>query len=312
MNLELIDLKLFVRIAECGNLTRGAEKAFLSPPAASARIKSLEHETGQQLFLRSNKGVSLTDAGEVFLRQARLVLRQVDYLTEEMVNPDTGHIRISANTTALTEFLPETLAHFLSQRPGVTVDLQERLTRDIVRSVADGTSDLGIISGTPKTDDLDIIPFSTDRLMLATTANHPLSRAQGVKFKDTLEYEHISLHEGSTLLDFLRRQFRRSGYEKHLRLQVRSFEAMCRLIEAGVGIGIVPESAAKRHQKTMNIDLMHLHDAWSIRTRSVLVRDRSNLPSAAQALVDILVEQSPGGERLGQESATQAPPLGPL
>lgn len=309
MNLELIDLKLFVCIAECGNLTHGAEKAFLSPPAASARIKSLEQETGQQLFLRSNKGVTLTDAGKVFLRQARLVLRQVDFLIEEMINPDSGHIRISANTTALTEFLPETLAHFLSKWPGVTVDLQERLTRDIVRSVADGTSDLGIISGDPKTDDLDIIPFSTDRLMLATSAHHPLSKSDGVMFRDTLSYEHISLHEGSTLLDFLRRQFRRSGYEKHLRLQVRSFEAMCRLIEAGVGIGIVPESAANRHRKTMNIALLNLQDDWSIRTRSVLVRNRTNLPPAARALVDMLVESSPGGERLMMEdSASSASP----
>jgi len=298
MNIELIDLKLFVRIAECGNLTHGAEKAFLSPPAASARIKSLEQETGQQLFLRSNKGVTLTDAGEVFLRQARLVLRQVDFLSEEMINPDSGHIRISANTTALTEFLPEVLARFLTDWPGVTVDLQERLTRDIIRSVSEGTSDLGIISGDTKTESLDVIPFSTDRLVLATSVGHPLSKSKGLMFADTFEYEHVSLHEGSTLLDFLRRQFRRNGYENHLRLQVRSFEAMCRLIEAGVGIGVVPESAAKRHKKTMDIVLLNLCDDWAIRTRSVLVRDRETLPRTALTLIDMLVETSAGGERL--------------
>lgn len=301
MNIELVDLRLFVNIAECGNLTRGAEKAFLSPPAASARIKSLEHEAGQQLFLRSNKGVALTHAGEVFLRQARLVLRQVDFLHAEMINPDSGHIRISANTTALTEFLPEILAQFLTDWPGVTVDLQERLTRDIIRSVSDGTSDLGIISGDPKTDNLQVIPFSTDKLVLATAANHPLSNSKDLMFADTLAFEHISLHDGSTLLDFLRQQFRRSGYDKHLRLQVRSFEAMCRLIEAGVGIGVVPESAANRHKATMDISLLNLCDSWAIRTRSVLVRDRETLPRTVNTLIDMLVASSAGGKGLVRE-----------
>lgn len=301
MNIELVDLRLFVYIAECENLTRGAEKAFLSPPAASARIKSLEHEAGRQLFLRSNKGVTLTDAGEVFLRQARLVLRQVDFLHAEMINPDSGHIRISANTTALTEFLPEILAQFLTDWPGVTVDLQERLTRDIIRSVSDGTSDLGIISGDPKTDNLQVIPFSTDKLVLATAANHPLSKSKDLMFADTLAFEHISLHDGSTLLDFLRQQFRRSGYDKHLRLQVRSFEAMCRLIEAGVGIGVVPESAANRHMATMDISLLNLCDSWAIRTRSVLVRDRETLPRTVNTLIDMLVASSAGGKGLVRE-----------
>jgi DNA-binding transcriptional LysR family regulator len=301
MNIELVDLRLFVYIAECENLTRGAEKAFLSPPAASARIKSLEHEAGRQLFLRSNKGVTLTDAGEVFLRQARLVLRQVDFLHAEMINPDSGHIRISANTTALTEFLPEILAQFLTDWPGVTVDLQERLTRDIIRSVSDGTSDLGIISGDPKTDNLQVIPFSTDKLVLATAANHPLSKSKDLMFADTLAFEHISLHDGSTLLDFLRQQFRRSGYDKHLRLQVRSFEAMCRLIEAGVGIGVVPESAANRHMATMDISLLNLCDSWAIRTRSVLVRDRETLPRTVSTLIDMLVASSAGGKGLVRE-----------
>ena len=301
MNIELVDLRLFVYIAECENLTRGAEKAFLSPPAASTRIKSLEHEAGRQLFLRSNKGVTLTDAGEVFLRQARLVLRQVDFLHAEMINPDSGHIRISANTTALTEFLPEILAQFLTDWPGVTVDLQERLTRDIIRSVSDGKSDLGIISGDPKTDNLQVIPFSTDKLVLATAANHPLSKSKDLMFADTLAFEHISLHDGSTLLDFLRQQFRRSGYDKHLRLQVRSFEAMCRLIEAGVGIGVVPESAANRHKATMDISLLNLCDSWAIRTRSVLVRDRETLPRTVNTLIDMLVASSAGGKGLVRE-----------
>ena len=297
MNIELFDLRLFKNIAECGNLTRGAEKSYLSPPSASARIKSLEHETGQQLLFRGNKGISLTSAGELFLRQARLVLRQMDFLQEEMTNSAAGHIRLFANTTAVTEFLPEIMAAFLSDRPGVTVDLQERLTHDIVRSVLDGTADLGIISGEVNKQGLEAIRFSTDHLMLAIPPSHPLASHKSVELSKTLEYEHIGLHEGSTLLDFLRRQYRRSWYDRTLRIQVRSFVAMCRVIEAGVGIGVVPESAARRHAQTMNIALLDLQDDWATRDRSVLVRDQSALPRSALKLIEMLVQTSAGGHK---------------
>lgn len=297
MNIELIDLRLFKNIAECGNLTRGAEKSYLSPPSASARIKSLEHETGQQLLVRGNKGISLTSAGELFLRQARLVLRQMDFLQEEMTNSNAGHIRLYANTTAVTEFLPEIMATFLSDRPGVTVDLQERLTQDILRSVLDGTADLGIVSGDINEPGLEAIRFSTDHLMLAIPNGHALASRKSVSLAETLAFEHIGLHEGSTLLDFLRRQYRRSGYDRALRIQVRSFEAMCRVIEAGVGIGVVPESAARRHAQTMNIRLLDLEDDWATRDRSVLVRDQSALPGSALKLIEMLIHSGAGGRK---------------
>lgn len=296
MNIEITDLKLFVNIAECGNLTRGAEKTFLSPPSASARIKTLELETGQQLLNRGNKGVTLTTSGELFLKQARLVLRQFEYLTDEMTNAEAGHIRLFANTTAVTEFLPELLARFLSERPGVTMDLQERLTHDIVRSVLDGTADLGIVSGDVGSDGLEAIRFSTDRLMLAIPSIHPLASNETVQLSETMEFEHIGLHEGSTLLDFLRRQHRRNGYDRSLRIQVRSFEAMCRIVEAGVGIGVVPESAARRHVQTMDIKLLRLTDDWAVRDRVVLIRNRNALPRSANALIDLLVLEGAGGD----------------
>ncbi|MDG2340354.1 MAG: LysR substrate-binding domain-containing protein [Paracoccaceae bacterium] len=298
MNIDLVDLRLFVNIAECGNLTKGAEKSFLSPPSASARVKSVELEIGRELFNRGNRGVTLTRSGEVFLKQARLVLRQFDFLKDEMITAEAGHLKLFANTTAVTEFLPELLAKFLAERPGVTVDLQERLTNDIVRSVVEGTADLGIISGEVENVGLEATPFSTDRLVLATPSGHALAQRKEIQFIDTLEFEHIGLHEGSTLLDFLRRQFRRNGYDRSLRIQVRSFEAMCRLIEAGVGIGVVPESAAKRHKKTMDIALLDLCDSWAVRTRSVLARDGETLPRTALALIDMLVKEGAGGERL--------------
>ena len=307
MHIDLKDLKLFIAIAEAGNLTRGAKRAYITAPAASARIKALEETLSVQLLYRGNKGVSLTLAGERFLHHARLIQRQLDYLREDFSDDGAigGHVRIYANTTAVTEFLPEILASFLADRPGVSIDLHERLTKDIVRGIQDGSADLGIVSGDITSNGLDVIPFSTDRLVLATAKTHPLARRREVRFAATLKHEHIGLHEGSTLLAFLQSLMEKNGYDQALRIQVRSFEAMCRLIEAGVGIGVVPESAARRHAKTMQIKLVTLSDPWAIRTRSVLVRSREALPRSALALVEELVRTGAGGTLPQETSAEQ-------
>ncbi len=233
-----------MHVAEAGNLTKGAAQAFLSAPAASARIRSLESELDVQLFHRTNRGVSLTRAGDELLRHARIIQREMEILTDCFSAPgnEQGHVRIFANTTAVTEFMPEFLADFMGTRPRITVDLHERLTRDIIRGVQDGAADLGLVSGDVETEGLEAHWLSTDRLVLATPVGHPLTAQDEVSFSDSAEFEHIGLHEGSTLLEFLRRQLTRNGYDRALRIQVRSFEAMCRMIEANVGIGVVPPS----------------------------------------------------------------------
>lgn len=291
MHFDLPDLRLFIHIAESPSLTQGARRAFLSPAAASARIKALEAQLGARLLYRDSRGVELTPAGQRLLQHARLVMRQVDYLKSEFTEygaDAAGHIRIFANTTAVTEFLPEVLAGYLAERPGVSVDLQERLSRDIVRGVLDGAADLGIIAGPVNAPELQIMQFSTDRLVLAVPVGHPLSGRGKVTLADTLAYQHIGLHEGSTLLSFLRDQVDRLGGTLSLRIQVSSFEAACRMIEAGVGIGVIPESSSRRHSRTMQLVTLELDEPWAVRERSMLFRDLDALPGSVRALIERL------------------------
>jgi len=296
MHFDLADLRLFIHIAESPSLTQGARRAHLSPAAASARIKALEAQLATRLLYRDSRGVELTPAGSRLLHHARLIMRQVDYLKSEFTEygaDNAGHIRIFANTTAVTEFLPEVLAGFLAQRPGVSVDLQERLSRDIVRGVLDGSTDMGIIAGPVRAQGLQVLHFSTDRLLLALPLGHPLASEQRVSLRQTLTYQHIGLHEGSTLLTFLRSQVEKLGGSLSLRIQVSSFEAVCRMIEAGVGIGIIPESAAVRHSRTMQLATVELDEPWAVRERSILVRDLEALPGTVRALIATLTSQSP-------------------
>ena len=292
MHFDLADLRLFIHIAESPSMTQGARKAFISPPAASARIKNLEDSLSSRLLYRDSRGVELTPAGTLFLHHARVIMRQVEYMKSEFTEygaEASGHIRIFANTTAATEFLPEILAGFLAERPGVTVDLQERLSRDIVRGVMDGSTDMGIIAGPVEADSLQVIHFSTDQLVLVTPLDHPLAQRTSIKLAETLAFPHIGLQEGTTLLRFLNEQVALHGQTLNMRIKVYSFEAMCRMVEAGVGIAILPASSARRHQRTMGLSMVELDEPWRVRERSILVRDLEALPTVIRALINILL-----------------------
>lgn len=298
MQFDLTDLRLFVLSAEECNLTRAARRQHLSLAAASARIKALEVQTGLPLFYREARGVRMTPPGEAFLHHARGVLRQTEQLRCDLLEYGgglRGHVRVFANTTAVTDFLPEILPGFLSANPNVNVDLQEKPNPEIARGVLDGRADIGIVAGQIDTLSLQAIHFSTDRLVLVTARQHPLATRRRIAFADTLDEDAVGMHQGSTLQTFLAQVTDKLGKPLKLRVQLSSFDAMCRMIGSGVGVGIVPESAARRNQHSMNLALIELVDAWSVRERYVLVREREALPAYAQSLVDaICAHYQPG------------------
>ncbi|HEY1150176.1 MAG TPA: LysR family transcriptional regulator [Pseudoduganella sp.] len=293
MLFDLTDLRLFIHIAEQKSLTRAAERMHISLAAASNRIKELETRFGTRLLYRENKGVQLSPAGETLLAHAQAFMQQVERLKSDMQqynNGIKGHIRIFANTTAVTEFMPEVLGHFLSRHPQVNVALEERLNQEIVRGIQEGTADIGIAAGPVSGAGLEIINFSTDRLVLAAALDHPLARLSETSFAETLDYQHIGLHEGSTLQHFLSRIASETGQRLQLRIQVRGFEAMCRMVENNVGVAILPHSSAVRLSRTMRLALVELKEPWAVRERSVIVQKLDALPHYARELVDFICD----------------------
>lgn len=293
IHFDLVDLRLFVYIAEENSLTRAAVRAHMSVPAASMRMKNIEQSINTKLLNRESHGITLRPAGEVFLHHARQVLGQLENLSGDLQafsQGVKGHVRIQANTTAITEFLPSVLQSFLIAHPEVNVDLRERPSSAIVRAVIDGAADIGIVADTVHTADLHVAPYRSDRLVLAVADNHPLAGEKSVRFADTLEYDYIVLHEGSAIYSFLNRAADELHAPLKIRIQVGSFEAVCRMIEAGVGIGILPESAANRLSRNLSIQLVPLRDDWAARNLVICVRDLQSLPVFAQRLLDLLVD----------------------
>jgi DNA-binding transcriptional LysR family regulator len=295
MHFDLIDLRLMIAVAEHNSVTGGAEAMHLSVPAASTRIRNLEESLGVKLLYRTSQGVTLTPPGQAVVHHGRMVIGQIENLRgdlHEYAKGIKGHLRIYASTTPLSEFLPPVLRNFLVTHPDVNIDLRERLSHDIVRALSEGKTDIGIVAGRVRTEDLEVIPYRRDRLVLVVPRDHTLAEAPAVDFVETLELDHIGLHEASAIHSFLAQICDTLHRPLKLRSQVGNFETACRMIEASVGAGILPEVAARRHAQTMAIRIVPLRDEWAIRAMQICVRSVNTLPAFARDLIDLLVEDA--------------------
>ncbi|WP_322103322.1 LysR substrate-binding domain-containing protein [Paraburkholderia sp. J41] len=288
LHLDLADMRLFVNIAESNSFTRGAERSGISLPAASLRVKNIEDDIGVKLLYRASTGVTLTPPGDALLHHARIMLQQMERLKGDLqayAEGVKGHLRIAANTTAITEMLPTALSRFLATHPDVDIELRERLSGDIVRAVSDGMTDIGIVAGNVLTEGLDVLPYRQDRLVIAVGNAHPLAQHGAVDYRDTLDYDFVGLHEDSAIHAFSVQAARVLNRPLRMRVHVGNFEALCRMIEMGVGIGILPELPARRYEKQMGIRILALNDEWAARNLKICTRSLEALPGFARALI---------------------------
>src|SRR6516164_11275798 len=205
MRFDLSDLRLFLNVVEAGSITHGAERMHLAIAAASTRIRNMEATLGTPLLHRERQGVQPTPAGRTLVHHARLLLQQAERMHGELAQYAEGirgQVRLMSNTNALTEFLPEPLSDFLSSHPQVNIDLEERLSDEIVAAVADGTADIGIVAGTVEIADLETLPFRTDRFVLVVAPLHPLARVERISFAEVLEHDFVGLDRASALQRF--------------------------------------------------------------------------------------------------------------
>jgi DNA-binding transcriptional LysR family regulator len=291
MRFDLTDLKLFCEVVDAGSITAGAERSALALAAASTRIRNMEQALGSQLLSRSRQGVAPTPAGRMLLKHARTMLAHAARLREDLsayAGGLSGEVRVLANTNALTEFLPEALSSFLAAHPHVSVDLEEKLSDEIVGLIAEGVGDVGIVAGTVDVGALQTYPFRSDRFVVVTARDHPLAKRPSLTFAEVLDYDFVGLERSSSLQRFLTAKAAREGRPLKLRVQLRSFDAVCRLVECGVGVGVVPQTTARRAAQTMKLGLVELADDWALRELKIVVRAEDELRPYARELVESL------------------------
>jgi DNA-binding transcriptional LysR family regulator len=288
MRFDLVDLRLFLRVAETSSITHGAAKANMSLPAGSERLRGMEVELGAALLERGRRGVKLTAAGRVLVHHAQLVLQQIEHMRSELSEYSggtKGHIRLMANTSALSEFLPEALKAFLANNAGIDIDVEEQSSYDIIRLIAEGFADVGIVADIVDFGGLETFPFAIDRLVVVMPRKHKLAGARRLSFRDLLDHEFVGVAATNALQQHLGQHAVQAGRPLKLRVRLGSFDAVCRMVENGVGLAVIPETAARRCRQTMAIRIARLSDPWSLRHLNVCVRSLPELPDYAQRLV---------------------------
>jgi DNA-binding transcriptional LysR family regulator len=292
MRFDLVDLRLFLHVAETQSITYGAEKAHLALASASERIRGMEDTLGTSLLIRNRRGVSLSPAGQCLVEHARVIIQQVERMRGELgcfARGLSGSVRLLCNAAALSEHLPRILAQFLSANPTLNLDIEECESVDIARALAAGAADVGIASAAALSDGIEQFPFRTDALVLLLPRGDPLSRKRKLRLADVIDRAFVGLPLDSALQRHLSGHASKLGAHLKIRARVKDFDGVGRMVDAGAGIGIVPAASATRY-RGVNITCVKLDEPWAVRQLVICVRDLTALPIGAQRLVEHLKE----------------------
>ena len=295
--IDLTTLRLFIAICEEQNLTRAANREGIAASAVSKRMNDFELAFGVTLFRRLAKGMALTPAGEALLHHARVTLLNVEKIAVELSEYSQGvrgHARMLANLSAIVAYLPEDLSAFFAAHELLRIDLQERPSGQVVSGIEEGLAEIGICSGAVDTRALQTFHYRYDTLVLVMRRDHPLARSDALSFTDTLDFDHIGLHAASSI--YLRAQYAatQAGKPMRLRINVPGFDAVCRMVQANMGIGLMPDRAFEVIGACMDLCAVRLRDDWAQRELKLVVRDQSQLSSTGRLVLNHLraAEQS--------------------
>lgn len=288
---DFVTLRLFCAVAQTGSITKGAERCHLALSAASRRMSEFEAASKAVLMERTAQGVRLTPAGHVALQHAMRLFQGFELFSNELSQYSSGsrgYVRLWANMSALVEFLPTALASFLELYPETRVEVEEQLTGDIVRAVVEGVADVGIFVAGGPTHGLNVLPYQDDQLVVLCSQAHPLAAYDEVDFKSCLTHDFVGLNRGSSLLNTIVTAAQDAGFPLRLRVQVRSFDAMCEMIAANLGIGVLPLGTCARKLAPWGLKAVFLKDAWAQRQLLIATSASRTLSGSAALLVEHL------------------------
>jgi DNA-binding transcriptional LysR family regulator len=291
MRFDLVDLQLFIAVADSRSITGGALAAHLALASASARIKGLEAALGVVLLKRGRRGVEPTAAGESLLDHARIVIHDVDAMRGDLAAFASGakaSVHLLANTSGLSEHLPKALAAFLCDHRDINVDVEERESADIAAAIAAGAADLGFAAEHALPDHIERFLFSEDRLVLVAARRGDFAGRRQIDFQEVTERDFVGLTQATALQVHIARQAARLGTRLRFRARLRDFDAICQMVAADVGVAVVPEAAARRCARSMPIMMARIRDPWANRKLTICARSFKTLPRPAKQLVEYL------------------------
>ncbi|KQM33886.1 LysR family transcriptional regulator [Rhizobium sp. Leaf68] len=281
MRFDLTDLRLFLAVADAGSITHGAQEIGLSLAAASDRLREMELAGGVALLERGRRGIRLTEAGETLSHHARQIIGHVALMRADLGQFAKGlraTIRMAVNTAAMVDTLPQRLTPWLADHPQVDIDLRERQSHEIARSVTAGFADIGILSDVAAHEALVFKSFATSQLAIVSAKSHRLANEKHVRFESLTNDYFIGLKDGA-LQAHIESQAEKIGARLRYRISLRTYESICHAASAGLGIAIVPSTIAHHCKRSYPLSVTPLADAWARRNLVVCIaRDAEQTP----------------------------------
>lgn len=289
--IDLTTLRVVIAASDLGSISAASDRLQLAVAAASARISALETSLGFRVFERSPRGVQLTPAGQMLVQRSRALLIDADRLAQDLQGYSDGlqgHVRVLANTSALLEVLPQRLEAFMRAHPLIQVDLEERASPEIPIPLIEGRADFGVVDLPVAPAGLTLTPFFTDTLVLLTPVSHRLASRRKLALADALDEPFITLTDGTALSNRLMACAAQAGRALHVRMRMRGFDAVSRMVAAGLGVGVLPLEAIAPQLAHLDVKAVPLTDSWARRTHSIAVRSGVQPAPAARTLMRAL------------------------
>jgi DNA-binding transcriptional LysR family regulator len=292
-DLDLTTLRLFVTVCETGNMRRAGEEASMVASAVSKRLAQLEDTVGAKLLLRKRHGVAPTPAGETLLQHARSMLMSARLIERDMAGHAAGlqgRVNVLATASVMAESLADHIARFLKEpaHRNIQIDLEERISPEVVRGIREGVAALGICWDAAETGLLHTQTYTHDHLCLAVRHDHPLAVHERIQLADTLDFEHVIMPIHSAVEVMLQREASRLGKRLMHRVIVTNFEAAMRVVRADLAIAVVPQEVTPLHAQAWGLKILPLVEPWARRRFVLCHRGEDTLTPAAQLLLESL------------------------
>jgi DNA-binding transcriptional LysR family regulator len=292
---NFVTLALIANVVRAGSISGGAKAMNLALAAASKRIADFESYVGAAIFSRLPQGVELTDAGRAIFHNILSILENVELLhknIEEIGAGGRSHVRLWVSPAAISERIPEELSSFLQSHRDITVELEERDSSEIIKAVRESRADVGIFVDAMNSNGLQTSVYCEEELVVIVPMSHPLAATRSTTLAEALKYDFVGLLSGTPLAARVDYESSRLGRTPNFKIHVRGVETMCRMIAAGLGIGILPEAAARRYLDQMALRSVAIEESWAMRRLFIGYRDEATLRHAARLLVRHLCRDS--------------------
>jgi len=267
--MTLEQLRIFLAVAEMLHFTRAAEALYITQPAVSAAIQTLETEYGVRLFHRIGRHIEITDAGKLLQGEGQRILDHVE-LTErglkELNNLQRGELKLGASLTVGNYWLPEKISQFKQLYPGIFINCKLGNAEEICEGTAVGMYDLGLVTGDIKPSlqqCLEKDEVGSDRLQIVVSKSHPWFQRTEIYLDELLSTSWVMRESGSGAQQMFHQALQSWGIEPsnlNVVLNLNTSEMVKAVVESGVGAAALPESMVKNELQLGTLHAVRIID----------------------------------------------------